>query len=350
MARLSSPTKQECAAPQRFLLIRPGGIGDAVLLAPSIRSIKNTYPDSSVTILAESRNSEAFTLIPFVDTVLCYDRPGDLLQALLNRYDVVIDSEQWYRLSAVVARLVRSPVKIGFDTNERRRMFTHAIGYDQNSYEVDNFLALLKPLGVTYQRDGGAVPSLELPSQVESRALQLLQTLDHESFIAMFPGASKVEKRWGADRFRRLAEMLAVSRVKVVVIGGKEERSEGEMISDGGLGLNLAGLTSLSETAAVIKKSALLVSGDSGVLHIAAVLGVPTVSIFGPGRIEKWAPQGIHHIVITKGLSCSPCTLFGNTPTCPNKTRCMFDITVDEVVNAVNMLLSSQQASLGKNK
>jgi len=120
------------------------------------------------------------------------------------------------------------------------------------------------------------------------------------------------------------------------------------VITAGGLGLNLAGMTSLSESAAIIQKSSLLLSGDSGVLHIAVGLGVPTVSLFGPGRVKKWAPRGDRHIVINKELPCSPCTSFGTTPPCPNKTRCMSDITVDEVVNAVTMLLTSVGAMPSK--
>jgi ADP-heptose:LPS heptosyltransferase len=65
------------------------------------------------------------------------------------------------------------------------------------------------------------------------------------------------------------------------------------------------------------------------------------VSLFGPGRSKKWAPQGDRHVVINKGLSCSPCTTFGTKPTCPIDARCMRDITVDEVVNAVTMLMTS---------
>jgi ADP-heptose:LPS heptosyltransferase len=97
----------------------------------------------------------------------------------------------------------------------------------------------------------------------------------------------------------------------------------------------------LSETAAVIQKSVLLLSGDSGVLHIAMGLGVPTVSLFGPGRAGKWAPRGERHIVINKGLSCSPCTTFGTTPPCPISAQCLNDITVDEVFNAVAVLLTA---------
>lgn len=337
---LRPQTSYKIVEPATLLVIRPGGIGDAVLLAASVSGLKNIYPHIQIIILAEKRNAGALSLISAVDHVLSYDIPCEFIQALRGRYDVVIDTEQWYRLSAVVARLVRAPMKIGFDTNVRRRMFTHGVRYDLYAYEPDNFLTLLKPLGVDCELDAGAV-TLSVPPQALSVADKLLLTLDSELFVTIFSGASTMEKRWGPDRFRQVAEMLLAFGVNIVVVGGKEDRQQGEMIAGGGLGLNLAGLTSLAETAAVIQKSALLLSGDSGVLHIAAGLGIPTVSLFGPGRVKKWAPRGDRHKVINKGLPCSPCTFFGNTPPCPHNIQCMSDITVYEVVNAVTMLLTS---------
>ncbi|MHB8058810.1 MAG: glycosyltransferase family 9 protein [Desulfuromonadaceae bacterium] len=324
---------------QRILIIRPGGIGDAVLLASSLTSLKHKYPHICITILAEQRNAAVFSLIPAIDKVFRYDSLSEFIQVLFGKYDVVIDTEQWHRLSAVVARLVRAPLKIGFDTNERRRMFTNRIQYDQDAYETDNFMSLLKPLGIDCRHNTGST-ALTIPLQAVCRADELLKELCAEIFIVIFPGASIPEKRWGADNFRQVAKMLYFFGIKIVVVGGEEDRQQGEVIA-GGLGLNLAGLTSLAETAAVIQKSSLLLSGDSGVLHIAVGLDVPTVSLFGPGRAKKWAPRGDRHIVINNELRCSPCTVFGTTPPCPNNTRCMSDITVDEVVNAVTMLLTS---------
>ncbi|MDD2366328.1 MAG: glycosyltransferase family 9 protein [Desulfuromonadaceae bacterium] len=325
---------------KRILLIRPGGIGDAALLALPISCIKKTFPDAHITILAERRNSGTFQLIPQVDKVLNYDRPGDFVEALTTKFDLVIDTEQSHRLSAVVARMVNTPFKVGFDTNERRRMFSHTVDYDMDAYEVDNFLALLEPLGVRCQIDG-ATQFLSVPDLSLSRAERLLKPLNSEPFMAIFPGASIEEKRWGTEKFMRVAELIASFGIKVVAVGGKDEVRQSEAIWAGGLGLNLTGLTSLAETAAVIKKSALLLSGDSGVLHIAAGLGVPTVSLFGASMVSKWAPKGDHHIVINKGLPCSPCTTFGRTPPCPINSKCMSDITVDEVFNAVTVLLTS---------
>ncbi|MDD2308763.1 MAG: glycosyltransferase family 9 protein [Desulfuromonadaceae bacterium] len=339
---LPVPAHRDLASPvTSVLLIRPGGIGDAVLLAPVIRSLKKIYPSIHVTVLAEQRNAGAFLLICGVDRLLCYDRPMELLQVLRCSYDVVIDTEQWHRLSAVVARIAAAPVKIGFDTNERRRMFTYPIPYSHDDYEAVNFAHLLKPLGIEAGEVEMESPFLSVPDAASAKIAGLLESLNNEPFVTLFPGASIAERRWGADRFRRVAEMLSIFGIRTVAVGGKEDNQQGEVIAGGGLGLNLAGLTSLSETAAVIQKSSLMLSGDSGVLHIAVGLGVPTVSLFGPGRAKKWAPRGDRHIVINKELPCSPCTTFGTTPPCPINDQCMRDITVDEVVNAVTMLLTS---------
>lgn len=323
-----------------LLLIRPGGIGDAVLLAPAIQSLKKTCPAIHITVLAEQRNAGVFFLLPGVDRLLCYDRPKELLQALCRNYDIVLDSEQSHRLSAVVARFSSAPLKIGFDTNERRRMFTHLVPYSHDDYEAFSFAHLLAPLGIETVDVEMETPFLSVPGAASSKGAGLLDALHGEPFVAVFPGASIPERRWGVDRFRLVAEKLSAFGIKIVVVGGKEDCQMGEVIAGGGLGLNLAGMTSLPETAAVIQKSSLLLSGDSGVMHIAAGLGVPTVSLFGPGRVKKWAPRGDCHIVINKELPCSPCTTFGTTPPCPHDTRCMRDITVDEVVNAVTKLLS----------
>lgn len=322
------------------LIIRPGGIGDAVLLVPAILAFREKFPSARITILAEQRNSAVFRLCPAVDRVLLYDRPLDLLNAVRGRYDVVIDSEQWHRLSAVVARLTSSPVRTGFATNERSRLFTHQIGYSHDDYEAVSFFNLMEPLGV---QAGGAVGRyLSIPEEAAVTAAKLVGDYESVPFVTIFPGASIPERRWGTDSFRRVVEQLSFFGVQVVVVGGREDRQVGEAIVAGGPGLNLAGMTSLQVTAAIIDRSALLVSGDSGVLHIAVGLGRPTVSLFGPGRAKKWAPQGGRHIVINRKLPCSPCTTFGTTPSCPRDAECMRTITPDEVANAVTMLLTAE--------
>lgn len=333
---LPAPQAPKYVSLRRVLLIRPGGIGDALLLIPALAALKEHFPQIEITVLAERRNGAAFALCSVVDRLLLYDKPADLLRVLRGGYDLVIDTEQWHRLSAVVARLARAPLSIGFATNDRKRLFSHGICYSHDEYEVHSFFNLLQPLGILSPEY--KVPFLVVPVEATDRAESLVAPLSGQRFVTLFPGASIPERRWGADRFRAVAEKLAKAGIPVVVVGGKDDAPDGERIADG-LGINLAGRTSLAETAAVLARSAVLLSGDSGVLHIAVGLGVPTVSLFGPGILAKWGPKGVNNRVITKQLPCSPCTRFGTTPPCPIHARCLADITVTEVLGALRQLL-----------
>jgi heptosyltransferase II len=337
-ALLPAPARGTLAEPRRILVIRPGGMGDAVLLIPALLALKERFPAAKITLLAERRNAAAFSLCPAVDRVLLYERMSDLVSAVHGGFDIVIDTEQWHRLSAVVARLVAAPVSLGFASNSRRRLFSHPVSYRHEDYEVESLLALLAPLGVasTARKPG---PFLSLPGAAEQRAGELLAPLGGKRFVALFPGASIAERRWGAERFRGVAGELAGREIFVVVVGGECDAAEAGVVLQGLGGLNLAGKTTLAETAAVIAQSALLLSGDSGVLHLAVGLGIPTVSLFGPGIEAKWGPKGEGHLALNKHLPCSPCTRFGTTPPCPIKARCLSEITVAEVVAVVEKLL-----------
>ena len=321
-----------------ILIIRPGGIGDAVLLLPVIRALKDKFPCVTIDILAEQRNGAVFFLTSHVRSVFLYNRLMELLKLLNYSYDVVIDTEQWHLLSSVVARLTRAPVLIGFATNERKKLMTHPVDYSHDEYEVDGFFHLFKPLQM-HKPAEISIPFLEVPDDAARRGGELLGDLNGRTFIVIFPGASISERRWGAEKFREVTERLHTMAVPIVVVGGKEDTADGDKIIFGLNGLNLAGKTTLAETAAVIEKAAVLVSGDSGILHIGVGLGKPTVSLFGPGIAKKWAPRGDNHIVINKYMSCSPCTKFGYTPKCPINAKCMSDITVDEVMQGIEHLM-----------
>lgn len=331
--QLSSPPGEV----SRLLLIRPGGIGDAVLLVPAIRVLRQAWPDATLHVLAEGRNAAIFGLCPEVDATFHYDRPKELATVLRGSYDVVIDTEQWHRLSAILGRLVRPGQLIGFASNDRSRVLTAPVAYCQDDYEAQSFLHLLGPLGMGAE-GGTSSPFLVIPKAVRDTAATLLGE-GGTPRVVLFPGASIAERRWGAGRFAEVARRLAEAGTELVVVGGAEDRAAAEEIVAKGRGLNLAGRTSLIETAAVLAQSHLLISGDSGVLHLGVGLGVPTVSLFGPGRARKWAPRGDCHIVLNKELVCSPCTTFGYTPPCPIHARCLQEITVDEVFAAASNLL-----------
>lgn len=336
--------KQECLIPSgssRVAVIRPGGIGDAVLLIPILLQLRESYPKAEIHIVAEKRNAAAFKLCPVVDKTFCYDKPKDVFTVLRNVYDVVVDTEQWHRLSAVFARLMRARCVVGFATNERSRLLDFGVDYSHDRYEVESFEQLFAPLGVSLK--AGSSIFLSLPESAFQKGLRLLS--GRGNVVVIFPGASIEERRWPIERFSAVASDLERHGWFPVVVGGEGDEMAGQSISEASGALNLCGKTSLSETAAIIKGARLLISGDSGVLHIGVGLGVPTVSLFGPGIVKKWAPQGRCHVVLNAGLECSPCTRFGYTPRCSIGVECMKRITVEEVVTSAMELLENREVS-----
>lgn len=339
---IPSPSKhKQSSTHSSFLFIRPGGIGDAVLLAPAINLLKKHFPEASVDILAERRNAGVFSLVPGIRHTYLYDNPRDLIKALQTPYDVAIDTEQWHRLSVAVARMTGAHVLIGFNTNDRRKLLTHPVPYSHDDYEIESFCRLLQPLGINSQGRGNG-SFLIVPAPDMEKAKGLTGPLNHEPYITIFPGASIKERQWGADKFAAVAVKVASSGLNVVVVGGNDDIEQGDRIVSSAKGLNLAGKTTISETAAVISGSQLLLSGDSGVLHLAVGLGIPSVSLFGPGIASKWAPRGDRHKVLKRSLPCSPCTRFGYTPSCKNDVSCLSGITADEVAESTMILLSKK--------
>ncbi len=338
---LSLNVRQNIASGEKtqILIIRPGGIGDAVLLVPVIVALKKRYPDSVIDILAEKRNSAIFSLCQKISRILHYDKPAEILKAIRGKYDVVIDTEQWHRLSAVVARMTRAPISLGYVTNERKKLFTHAIPYSHDDYEVDSFIYLLTPLIGQVSVDLEK-PFLTVPAESMNKIRSLLKPIARKKIVAVFPGGSIEERRWGSDRFHQVAEVLVERGYGMVAVGGRDDRKAGDEIAAGLHSvISLCGQLSLVETAATLKESVLLITGDSGIMHVGFGLGIKTLSLFGPGIEKKWAPRGPGHVVINKNLECSPCTKFGYTPKCKKNAECMKRITVDEVVqNALELL------------
>jgi lipopolysaccharide heptosyltransferase II len=325
--------------PNKILLIRPGGIGDTVLLAPVVTELNKRFPGVVIDVLAEKRNSAVFSLTPALRKIFHYDKPAELLSTILRSYDLVIDTEQWHRLSAVVARLTGAPFLTGYATNERKKLFTHSVPYSHDDYEVDSFFHLLKPLLGDVEWDR-SVPFLAISQELKDKAASLLLPLARQKIIAFFPGSSIKERKWGNDRFHECAMLLSKRNYAIVVVGGKDDVKAGAEIVHGlANSLNLSGTLSLPETAAVLNESSVLITGDSGIMHIGYGLGKKIVALFGPGRAKKWAPRGPNCVVINKHLTCSPCTTFGYTPRCRINAECMKKITVEEVFAASMTLL-----------
>lgn len=329
-----------------ILVIRPGGIGDAVLLYPALGKLREHFPDSRIDILAEKRNAGVLKDCGYIDNLYLYDRnpPFELFSALRGKYDIVIDTEQWHRLSSVIGYWTRAPIRAGFDTNERSGLLSHTVPYSHDDYEAESFLRLVEAVTEKDYEFDKESPFLNFSSTDVGSFAEAIQTIrdSGRAVAGIFTGATVKERRWGAHNFAAVAGELSAEGVGIVLVGGAAEASDADEFNLGageGRILNLIGKTSLSQTAAIISELDILITSDTGILHIAYGVGTPTVSLFGAGIQKKWAPAGGKHAVINKGYSCSPCTKFGYTPACPYDVKCLGDISVDEVkVTALNLL------------
>jgi lipopolysaccharide heptosyltransferase II len=329
------------ALPKKILIIRPGGIGDAVLLLPTINALKSALPDAKIDILCEKRNAGIFGLGDGIREIYVYDRDFELLKCVRNRYDAVIDTEQWHRLSAVAAHLTGAPVRIGFATNERRKLFTHQIPYSHDEYEAFSFLHLLEPLTDCTPGFHADEPFITMKKPFPSHLLPQLKK--GGDIIAIFPGASVAERRWGGENFGQVARTLLERGKEIVILGSHDDRGDADEIKKyAGDSIDLTGKTSLIDVASILKHCRLLITADSGMMHIAVAVGTPTISLFGSGIQKKWAPPGKKHIVLNHQVVCSPCTRFGYTPRCKNNIKCLSSIRADEVIKAAATLLDEK--------
>ncbi|HEY7536136.1 MAG TPA: glycosyltransferase family 9 protein [Thermodesulfobacteriota bacterium] len=331
----------------KILIIRPGGIGDAVILYPALKMLREYFKNAEIEVLAEKRNAGPLMSCPYINRLFLYDfrPPIELFRTIRRNYDMVIDTEQWHRLSAVFSYLTKAPIRVGFATNERKKLFSHPVSYSQDDYEVYSFFRLISSVtGERYDFNENEpfIPlSSDLISKIEPKVMEFRK--GWRALVGMFFGGTIPERRWGVINFAELSRRLSREGLGTVIVGGSSEVKDGgrfeEIVGRDNV-LNFVGRTSLMETAAIISKLNLFLSGDTGILHLAYGVGTPTVSLFGAGIQKKWAPIGKHHIVINKNLFCSPCTKFGYTPSCPYEVRCLKEITVDEVRDSALGLLS----------
>lgn len=352
---LVSPRKGFRDPSPKILVIRPGGIGDAVLLYPALLALRQEFPGSAIHVLAEKRNAGILTGCPYIDSVLLYDSsPLKTLSAVIKEgYDVVIDTEQWHRMTAALAYLTRAAVRAGFATNdERARQLTHPVTHRREDYEAVSFLNLVSAVTrkeYTFDEDK---PFLPIDRNKYAGAVSMVEEFKSgkSATVGVFTGATVKERRWGTEKFAALSKALAEEGLGIVFLGGPGDVQDSAEVKSGldyKSVLDLTGKTSLMETAAVISVLDVLVSADTGLMHIAYGAGTPTVSLFGAGIEEKWAPRGRRHSIINKHLPCSPCTEFGYTPPCPYGVECLREIGVDEVKeSALNLLsLAAKSAS-----
>jgi ADP-heptose:LPS heptosyltransferase len=331
---------------EKVLVIRPGGIGDAALLLPALKILKDVIPATQVHILCEPRNAGVFAHSPFISKIFNYNRLGDLKKIREIEYDRIFDTEQSHFLTGTLVALLKGYRKIGFATEGRERAYDVSVEYFQDQYEAESFFRLFAAGIENWPEKFQLQPPYFSPTNQEMEKVDALLADIKREIVCMFPGASIKERLWPIDRWSKVADELWKMGRQPIIIGGRAEidMSQKIMATANSPVLNLCGRLSLSETTALFERSRLLISTDSGILHIGAMCNTPTVSLFGPGIVDKWGPKGERHRIINKNFECGPCTKFGTTPPCPNKQKCMSEITSNEVIDAgIDLLRESHE-------
>lgn len=326
---------------RRVLVIRPGGIGDAVLLVPFLRQVRETFPQATVDLVAERRNAEVFEMLDgTIDHLYCYDRhPWSMWRELAQRsYDIVYDTEQWHHASALLARATGAPIRIGFDTNPaRNRCYTTLVPYRQDDFEGESFLRLLSTVIARSVRVDWHQPFLQ-PRPADRRWAD--ERLAGRAVVAIALRGGVRERCWDLEKFSALVPRLQeIGFDACLLLGSRSDRPWARRLArrcPAGRDrlIDLTGAIPLARSVAIVSRCRLFIGTDSGLMHLAAAVGTPVVALFGAGIAAKWAPRGPRHRVVNHHLACSPCTRFGLTPVCPIRVRCLREISVEEVFRA----------------
>ncbi len=329
-------TAESNATPiKKILVIRPGGMGDALLLLPILKEVVALF-HVRIDILCEPRNENVFKSVTFLNQIFSYKHLKSMLSVFQKKYDAVFDTEQSHFLSAIITRLIRADIKAGFKTKGREKMYNKAVAYSHHIYEATIFwelfsivFSLRKPFHFNF------------PYFISPKQNQLL-SFKEEKIICLFPGATIDERLWPEKRWAEVMDWIVNRNLKPILIGGLKEYNQCKKIMTyckTDTGINLCATLSITETAALLDQAKLLISTDSGILHLGVLCNVPTISLFGSGIADKWAPQGKQDAVINKMLPCSPCTVFGTTPVCPNEKGCIMKIYPHDITDAARGLL-----------
>lgn len=321
----------------KVLVLRFSSIGDIVLTTPVVRSLKK-QADAEVDFLTKEHFKPILEPNPYINRVYTFKESiSEVLPALRsNKYDLVIDLHRNLRSLRVKWALLR-PFR-SFDKLNFRKWLLVNTGIDRlpDIHIVDRYMDTLRHLGVQY--DGCGLDYF-IPPEEEVCLSDYSSLLSEGKFIAFVLGATHATKRLPTEK---AVEICRKMDQPVVLLGGKAEEQAGKAILGPNV-VNLCGRLSLHQSASVIRQAAVVLTHDTGLMHIAAALRKPIVSVWG-NTVPKFGmfpfyPTGItiNTSVEVTGLACRPCSKIGYAE-CPQKHfRCMNDIQVAAILSALNI-------------
>ena len=316
------------APPQpKIALVRLSSLGDVIHSLPVAHALRLRFPDARLTWLVERREAAILEGNPDLDHVVPVDTRlwrrefrrvggpravfvkvrglGRRLRA--GQFDLALDLQGLWK-SGVITALSRAPVRVGFALGACREaanvLFTNRrVPVDRGSHVVEQNLALLSAVGIAREEIGTPVFPITVDSAAEraiGRYLDLEGIEPGETLVVLNPGSGGEQKRWPGDAYARLGDGLSRTlEARVAVSWGPGEEPLARAIAHGMRATPLVlPPTTIPELAALLRRAAVVVGGDTGPVHIAAALGVPTVGLYGPTRARRNGPYGPGSVVV----------------------------------------------------
>ena len=341
----------------RFLIVRLGSLGDVIHAIPSVAALKRRYPGGTIDWVVDPRYADLVRLVTVVGSVYPFD-PRGALSALTawrrlraarvgaqgqtgrgNQYDAVIDLQGLLK-SAVLARSVGARRTIGFSRRHLREpmarfFYSETVDPGDATHVIQKGIGLMRAVGVDD-------PSIAFPIAVprSDAADTLAARVGSSGYVLINPGAAWPNKRWPPARFGALAAAIRERRGlrSVVLWGPGEEAAASAVVAASGGAAEQAPATSITDILAIAKGASLMVSGDTGPLHIAGAVGTPIVALFGPTRAERNGPWSPADISISRIDHC----VCHYERRCRRAQPCIDDISVDDVVAAVERRVAAR--------
>jgi len=346
---------------ERILIIKPSSFGDITHALPVLSRLRARYPKAWISWLVATPFVEILDEHEELDEVIPFDRKrfsrlgrnwqvttefmGFVRKLRRKRFDLVIDLQGLFR-SGFLSWASGAKVRIGF-SNAREAawvFYTHRVRIsDMETHAVERNLRVGKFLGFS-----GAEPSIRLPIKVTAREsleakLREAGLRDAEPYAVVIPCARWETKNWPLDRFTAIVcQVWDRFRIRSVLLGTPGEAASVAQVKAGSPAetIDLSGRTSVGEMVAAVAGSRVVICNDSGPMHVASAFGRPLVAMFGPTNPVRTGPYGRMEGVVSSRASCSPCYL-KKFRQCPYNHRCLVDLSVEQVLGAVEGALAS---------
>lgn len=330
---------------KRILIIKLSSVGDVVHTLPVLSTLRKKFPESYIAWVVKNKAKDILLDHPHLNEVILYEGIWKTARKLRSlKFDLTIDLQGLFR-SGLLTFLSGARVRLGFgkaNSRELSHLFLNqrVTPKEADRHVIDKNLSLLRPLETEVKEKEFIIPVSRENREHITHFLKEKEITSSHLLIALNPGASWPSKLWPEERWAELADRLIEKlRAKIVFSWGPGEKNCVDRIV--GITKNrpiISCKTNLKELAVLISKCKLFVGGETGPLHIACALNIPTVALIGPTDSVRNGPYGEGHIVIEKKLPCRGCWKHK----CKN-LNCMRLITVDEVFSAVKEQLKRRR-------